>query len=375
MYAPYAAGSGIAEIKSILSGFVIKGYMGGWTLVIKSLGLALAVSSGLSVGKEGPSVHMACCIGNVLARPFSKFRYNRAKQREVLSAASAAGVAVAFASPIGGVLFSLEELSSHFPLKTLWRSFFCALVATVSLQAFNPFRTGKLVMFQASYDKDWHLFEMIFYVMLGIFGGVFGAVVIKFNVKAAEFRKKHLQAYPLTEVAVLAVGTAIVCYLNIFLRNDMAEVMSYMLKECRESDYSGLCRVDYAPRMVWLLAMATVVRMAFTILSYGTKVPCGIFVPSMAVGATFGRMVGILVQSLHRARPHSLLFSSCPPDTQCIEPAIYAFLGAGAALGGVTKMTVSLVVIMFELTGALHYIVPTMITVMVTKIVGDFFGT
>jgi chloride channel 3/4/5 len=54
--------------------------------------------------------------------------------REILSASSAAGVAVAFGSPIGGVLFSLEEMSSNFPNKTMLRSFFCALIATMVLQ-------------------------------------------------------------------------------------------------------------------------------------------------------------------------------------------------------------------------------------------------
>jgi len=53
--------------------------------------------------------------------------------RELLTAASAAGVAVAFGSPIGGVLFSLEEMSFNFPSTTMWRSFLCALAATVSL--------------------------------------------------------------------------------------------------------------------------------------------------------------------------------------------------------------------------------------------------
>jgi len=52
----------------------------------------------------------------------------------------------------------------------MWRSFFCALVATVTLQTMNPYRTGKLVMFQVSYDRDWHFFEIIFFVLLGIFG-------------------------------------------------------------------------------------------------------------------------------------------------------------------------------------------------------------
>lgn len=50
----YAAGSGIPEIKTILGGVVIRKVLGGWTLFIKCVALVLSVSSGLSVGKEGP---------------------------------------------------------------------------------------------------------------------------------------------------------------------------------------------------------------------------------------------------------------------------------------------------------------------------------
>jgi chloride channel 3/4/5 len=107
-FAPYAAGSGISEIKCIIAGFVMKGFLGAMTLFIKSIGLPLAIASGLSVGKEGPSVHFAVCTGNVISRFFNKYRRNAAKTREILTATAAAGVAVAFGSPIGGVLFSLE---------------------------------------------------------------------------------------------------------------------------------------------------------------------------------------------------------------------------------------------------------------------------
>ena len=107
-FAPYAAGSGISEIKCIIAGFVMKGFLGSWTLIIKSICLPLAIASGLSIGKEGPSVHYAVCTGNVISRWFDKYKRNAAKTREILSASAAAGVAVAFGSPIGGVLFSLE---------------------------------------------------------------------------------------------------------------------------------------------------------------------------------------------------------------------------------------------------------------------------
>lgn len=64
MFAPYACGSGIPEIKTILSGFIIRSYLGKWTLLVKSVGLMLSVSAGLCLGKEGPMVHIASCIGN-----------------------------------------------------------------------------------------------------------------------------------------------------------------------------------------------------------------------------------------------------------------------------------------------------------------------
>ena len=111
--APYAYGSGIPEIKTILSGYVIKGFLGLSTLVVKTIGIMLCVGAGMSIGMEGPTVHIACCVGNALAFLSRKFRNNEARKRVMLSASVAVGVAVAFIAPIGGVLFSFEEVSSY----------------------------------------------------------------------------------------------------------------------------------------------------------------------------------------------------------------------------------------------------------------------
>jgi chloride channel 3/4/5 len=80
-YAPYAVGSGIPEIKTILSGFVIKGFLGSWTLITKCIGVVLSVGSGLSVGKEGPLVHIACCIANIVSRFVDKYNLNESNIR------------------------------------------------------------------------------------------------------------------------------------------------------------------------------------------------------------------------------------------------------------------------------------------------------
>lgn len=374
-FAPYAAGSGISEIKCIIAGFVMKGFLGFRTLVIKSIGLPLAIASGLSVGKEGPSVHYAVCTGNVISRLFEKYRRNAAKTREILSACAAAGVAVAFGSPIGGVLFSLEEMSNYFPLKTMWRSYFCALVATAVLAAMNPFRTGQLVMFTVKYDRSWHFFEIIFYIIIGVFGGLYGAFVMKWNLRAQAFRKRYLSQYPILEATLLATFTAILCYPNMFLRIDMTESMEILFEECEGGhDFDEICDPNYRKSTILALLLAAVLRTFLVIISYGCKVPAGIFVPSMAIGALFGRMVGIMVQSLHEAFPDAAFFSACQAGQTCITPGTYAFLGAAAALSGIMHITVSVVVIMFELTGALTYILPTMIAVGVTKVVSERFG-
>lgn len=353
----------------------MKGFLGLWTLIIKSVALPLAIASGISVGKEGPSVHYAVCTGNVISKLFEKYRRNASKTREILSACAAAGVAVAFGSPIGGVLFSLEEMSSHFPLKTMWRTYFCALVATAVLSAMNPFRTGQLVMFQVKYDRSWHFFEVVFYIFIGIFGGLYGAFVIKWNLRAQAFRKKYLANYAILEATLLTVATGIICYPNAFLRIDMTESMKILFLECEGAeDYHGLCEAEHRLSNILSLFLATIIRIFFVIISYGCKVPAGIFVPSMAIGATFGRTVGIIVQAIRDAYPQSVFFSSCEPDVPCITPGTYAFLGAAAALSGIMHITISVVVIMFELTGALTYILPTMIVVGVTKAVGELFG-
>ena len=206
-FSPYATGSGIPEVKTILSGFVIHGYLGICTLLGKMFALPLAVGAGLSLGKEGPLVHVASCCGNAISRLFPKYKYNQAKRREMLSAAAAAGVSVAFGAPIGGVLFSLEEVSYYFPLKTLYRSFLSAMTAAFVLRSINPFGNEHLVMFYSHYDEPWYWFELIGFIAVGILGGLYGAFFNKMNIIYCKFRRSSkLSDWPYLEVVVTCVG-------------------------------------------------------------------------------------------------------------------------------------------------------------------------
>ena len=103
-----AAGSGIPEIKTILSGFVIPNFLDLKVLVVKGVGATFAVATGMCLGKEGPFVHISTCVAYLVGMGFPKYRENGRKMRELLSAGCSAGLSVAFGAPIGGVLFSYE---------------------------------------------------------------------------------------------------------------------------------------------------------------------------------------------------------------------------------------------------------------------------
>ncbi|KAL8946493.1 MAG: hypothetical protein Q9222_007119 [Ikaeria aurantiellina] len=377
-YAPYAKHSGIPEIKTVLGGYIIRRFMGFWTLIVKSLGLCLAVASGLWLGKEGPLVHVACCCANLFMKLSPSLNDNEARKREVLSAAAASGISVAFGSPIGGVLFSLEQLSYYFPDKTMWQSFVCAMVAAVTLQAFNPFRTGKLVLYQVTYSTGWHGFEMVPFAILGIIGGLYGALFIRLNMRIARWRRTSRWAStPVLEVAIVAICTAIINYPNKFMRAQSSELVYLLFAECRAitDDQLGICKTGAAyAGVIVLLLVAAALGFILASLTFGLQIPAGIILPSMAIGALYGRAFGIIAEVWQGNHPNALIFAACEPDIPCITPGTYAIIGAASALGGVTRMTVSVVVIMFELTGALTYVLPIMIAVMISKWVGDAFG-
>jgi chloride channel 3/4/5 len=272
-----AAGSGVAEVRVILSGFVLHGFLGLKTLIIKTMGLILSVASGLSLGKEGPYVHIATCVGNIACRLFAKYDRNDAKRREVLSAAAAAGVAVAFGAPLGGVLFGLEEVAYFFPAKTLFRTFFCCITAALTLKFLNPYGTHKIVMFQVRYLVDWEYFEIISFIMVGVFGGAAGALFIKASRHWAKtFRRiPVIKAYPLLEVVLVALVTGLIGYWNVFTKLPVAKLLYNLAAPCDDRDNNledlGLCpeEIDDIPPILLNLFTAFLIKGLLTIITFG----------------------------------------------------------------------------------------------------------
>ncbi|GAB7338771.1 hypothetical protein MBLNU457_5479t1 [Dothideomycetes sp. NU457] len=342
-----AAGSGIPEIKTILSGFVIPNFLDFKVLVVKAIGATFAVSSGYLVASH-----------------FPKYRDNGRKMREILSAACASGLSVAFGAPIGGVLFSYEEISTYFPRKILWRAFLCSLTAAMVLRELNPTGTGKLVLFETHYGTSYEPIHYLVFVLLGVAGGIFGGVFCKANFIWSKWFRKYslIKQYPVFEVFLVVAATALLQYPNPMTREPGDIIIKNLLVDCRTeaTAESWVCRQEARsmsegnPGYLGWLFYGTAVKLFLTIITFGIKVPSGVIIPALDAGAFFGRLVGQLITD--------------------ISPGIFAMVGAGAFLAGVSRMTISLCVIMFELTGELDYIIPHMIAILVAKWIADAIG-
>jgi chloride channel 3/4/5 len=120
----------------------------------------------------------------------------------------------------------------------------------------------------------------------------------------------------------------------------------------------------------WLI-YGTAVKLILTIITFGCKVPSGIIIPALDAGALFGRLVGQLTSDSKCFSPPFTSLLNNAKSNHSVSPGIFAMVGAAAFLAGVSRMTVSLTVIMFELTGEVDYIPPFMIAILVAKWVAD----
>jgi chloride channel 3/4/5 len=180
------------------------------------------------------------------------------------------------------------------------------------------------------------------------------------------------------EVVLVALITGIVSFWNRYTKLAVAELLEELTAPCDPTGVtkSGLCpdeKEDILAVVKYLL-VAFVVKSLLTTITFGLKVPAGIYVPSMVVGGLMGRIVGHLTQYFVVSYPDFFLFASCPavPGAEsCITPGVYAMVAAGATMCGVTRLSVTLAVICFELTGSLNHVLPFCISILCAKWTAD----
>ena len=203
------------------------------------------------------------------------------------------------------------------------------------LKALNPTGTGKLVLFETNYGTSYQASHYIVFILLGIAGGLFGGVFCKANFLWSKNFRKHslIRDHPVFEVFLVVLATVLLQYPNPLTREPGDVIIKNLLVDCRNGSQEWVCRKERTGvdrgYLAWL-AYGTISKLILTIITFGCKVPSGIIIPALDAGAFFGRLVGQLVTT--------------------ISPGIFAMVGAAAFLSGVSRMTISLCVIMFEVS-------------------------
>ena len=224
------------------------------------------------------------------------------------------------------------------------------------LKALNPTGTGKLALYETNYGTSYSPVHYLVFIILGIAGGLWGGIFCKCNFMwSKSFRQFNIiKNYPVFEVFLVVLVTGLLQYPNPMTREPGDKIIRNLLQDCRSNSETWICQNEAKgspPKYIGWLVYGTLVKLVLTIITFGCKVPSGIIIPALDAGAFFGRLIGQWIAD--------------------ISPGIFAMVGAAAFLAGVSRMTISLCVIMFELTGELEYIVPHMIAILVAKWVAD----
>ncbi|XP_018414110.1 PREDICTED: H(+)/Cl(-) exchange transporter 7 [Nanorana parkeri] len=400
---PVAAGSGIPQIKCFLNGVKIPHVVRLKTLVVKVWGVIMSVVGGLAVGKEGPMIHSGAVVAagisqgrsTSLKKDFKIFEYFRrdTEKRDFVSAGAAAGVSAAFGAPVGGVLFSLEEGASFWNQLLTWRIFFASMISTFTLNFVLSIYNRKpgdlsnpgLINF-GRFDTDqnsYKYFELPIFIVMGAIGGMLGALFNAFNNWLTVFRIRYLhrRGLQVIEAMLVAAVTATIAFVLIYSSSDCQPLREgsgeYALQLfCPDGQYNAMAsaffttpessvrRLFHDPPGSFnpqTLGLFTLLYFFLACWTYGLTVSAGIFIPSLLLGAAWGRLFGILITKLST---DTILWA---------DPGKYALMGAAAQLGGIVRMTLSLTVIMVEATGNVTYGFPIMLVLITAKIVGDFF--
>ncbi|KAG7713225.1 hypothetical protein KL949_005243 [Ogataea haglerorum] len=372
----YIAHGGIPEIKSILSGTNIPDFLNIKMIMSKVASLVLVVSSGLFLGIEGPLVHISMGVMQFFMN-LLPLTQNEAVKREYLSSAVAIGIGLAFNAPIGGVLFGLEQIHSAFPVdKLMWNAFICSTIGVTLLQKLHPYMEMNIDdMFTVSLKNNWLSYETIPYMFLGLLCGVLGIFFCKLNIYFATFRQQRLDndKLKIVEVVSIALAGAVVGRMSNYSMFSLPKMLQQLFNSCTDDSDGLLCSKDAG--FPWRLSLTLVAGIMqsffFSAYSYGCNVPGGLLLPSLVIGGSVGRLVGVLLEAAQNQLITSALHLQCLNEKKCISVASYAVVGAGSFAAAVFKMNITMVVILFELTGAVTYMIPIMLGVFCARFLND----
>lgn len=331
-FAPETKGSGIPYVKMTMA------RMGNMTrirsIVVKFFAGVAGIGTGLSLGREGPSVQLGAGAGALVGR---LFKMSGTNQDKLIAAGAGSAIGATFNAPIAGTIFVLEELVQKFTPALL----FPVLVATVSAASLARHFLGSNPSFDLPKLQGGITLENIpVCIILGLVAGLLGVLfskVIFFNNKLFDKMSK-IPNYFKPAIAGLAVGL-------------IGLVIPYVLG-------SGNFSVDLLLQHKFSLGLVLIIFIAkffVTPFCFGSGAAGGIFLPMLMLGSFLGYIVSTVCNSFG--------FHT--------DPIVIAILGMGAFLSAVARTPITAVVMVFEMTGGYSHILPIMLSAAIADLVAE----
>lgn len=331
--APEAAGSGIPQVKASLANIPIKL---SWRVAgIKLLSTIISLGSGITLGRQGPTVQIGASLAAGMSRTFPTSPEHR---RQMIAAGAGAGLSAAFNAPIAGVLFIIEELLQDVSGLTLGTAIIACFIGGVISRLLGG-GSLQLNLQSMEYLSSFSLLEIPIFFFLGILAGLLGAIFNRgliFSVKT--YRRLHISLPLRVALAGLICGL-IVSALPEYYR-DNTGLREYMIASEPNPSFA---------------AITFITQFILTLIAFGSGSPGGLFAPSLILGSCLGHLVGVCEFQIWGLG----------------SPTTYALAGMGGFFSAVSKVPITAIVIVFEMTTDFNLVLPLMIVSVTSYLVAD----
>ncbi|MFT6849990.1 MAG: H+/Cl- antiporter ClcA [Sphingobacteriales bacterium] len=277
-YAPYARGSGIPQVSAAIelsnpkNNFKVNKLLSLRVIVVKVLSSLIMVLGGGAIGREGPTIQISAAIFKKINDWLPEW-YPKVSKRIMIVTGSAAGLAAAFNTPLGGIVFTIEELT-----KTHFSFFKSALLTGVIISGLTALNFLGPYLY-IGYPKlnnitVWIIFAVVFVAIIAGFAGSWmGKIILNvFKRKKKLTKNSHRVIYTVACGLILA---AIAYFVDFRVFGSGKEIMVDTLFSSDKS-------------MDWYVP---IIRFLGPIITFSTGASGGIFAPSLSAGASIGAVV------------------------------------------------------------------------------------
>jgi CIC family chloride channel protein len=292
--------------------------------IIKTLSAMFSISTGGSIGREGPMVQLSALTASLIGQTR---RWSLAQRRLILASGAAAGIASAYNAPIAGALFVAEIVVGSIAMETFGPLVFASVLATQSAR----FLAGSAPLYDIPPFELHSGLELFYYLALGLIAGLTAPWFLR-ALRGSEklFTRHQLPLYLRLGLGGLVVGVLAVYYPQVC--GNGYSVVTGILQE----------------QWLWsALAVLLVFKIVATCASFGSGAVGGVFTPTLFVGASLGYLFG------HAC--HWLGLGYLP------APGAFALTGMGMMLAATTHAPLMAIIMIFEITLDYQLILPLML--------------